>query len=236
MVLATLQTMWSELILGLDLPETGEILLAGDQVGSVKLPAFGSKRFEVGDVVLVTRGEAPPADASAESTGLADNQLDMVLLRDAFGSVTRLSRVLREAYRILKPGGGVMITEFDAETLLQSRPQQYPQRLLSELHPAVGRYLQSRHPRPMDIAMSLVSSGFKEGDAYTLDFPLGHFTDYQTYADSVAANGWRGMDQIEEADRRALLNDLPALMRSIAPAGEFFDVEPVGVARAYKPD
>ncbi|MGI9648583.1 MAG: methyltransferase domain-containing protein [Acidimicrobiia bacterium] len=227
--------MWSELILGLDLPETGEILLAGDDVGSVALPAFGSKRFEIGELVLVTKGQPPPADASPESTGLADDQLDMVLLRDAFGSVTRLSRVLGEVYRILKPGGGVLITEFDAETLLESRPQQYPQRLLSDLHPAVGEYLQRRHPRAMDIAMSLVSTGFREGDAYTLDFPLGHFTDYQTYVDSVAAKGWRGMDQIAEADRQALLSDLPSLMPTIAPGGEFFDVEPVGVARAYKP-
>lgn len=232
---ATLQPMWSELIHGLDLPESGEILLAGDDVGSVKLPAFGSKRFEVGDLVLVTRGDAPPADASAESTGLSDNQLDLVLLRDAFGSVRRLSRVLREAYRILKPGGGVMITEFDAETLLEARPQQYPQRLLSELHPEVGEYLQRHHPRAMDVAMSLVSTGFRDGEAYTLDFPLGHFTDYQTYSDWVATNGWRGMDQIAEADRQALLDGLPKLMRSIAPAGEFFDVEPVGITRAYKP-
>lgn len=227
--------MWTDLIVDLDLPETGEILLAGENIDGVDLPAFGSKRFEIGEIVLVTRGAAPPSDASADSTGLADNQLDLVLLRDAFGSVTRLTRVLGEAYRILKPGGGVMVTEFDAGALLESPPQHYPQRILSELYPSVATYLRDRHPRPMDIAMALVSTGFRDGDAYSLDFPLGHFRDFQDYADSVAKTGWRGIDQISAEERQALLDGLPSLMRSVAPAGDFFDVEPISVTRAYKP-
>jgi len=233
---ATLKRMWSDLIVDLDLPQTGEILLAGDNVDSVKLPAFGSKLFESGNLVLVTKGEALSPDARADSTGLADNQLDLVLLRDAFGSIMSLGPVMREAFRILKPGGGVMITEFDADTMLDSRPQQYPQKLLSDLHPQVAGYLRQRHPRPMDIAMALVSAGFKDGDAYILDFPLGHFTDYQIYADSVAAGAWRGLDQVSGEDRQAVLDQLPSLMRSVAPTGDFFDAEPISVARACKPE
>lgn len=227
--------MWSELIVNLDLPASGEIFLAGDGAADIELPIGAGQRFDTGSVVLVTRGAAPSEDATAAATGLEANSLDLVVLRDAAGSVANLAAVLAEAYRILKPGAGILVTEFDAATLLDSPPQRYPQVLLSNLHPQVGEYLRSRHPRQMDIAMALVRAGFRDGDAYTLDFPIGHFRDYDAYRDSVAVEGWRGMDQISAEDLDALLDQLPQLMKSVAPAGEFFDVEPITVARGYKP-
>ncbi|NNC91602.1 MAG: methyltransferase domain-containing protein [Acidimicrobiia bacterium] len=227
--------MWSDLIVNLDLPPSGEILLAGDDVARIELPVGAGQRFDLGNLVLVTRGEAPPEGGTATETGLDADRLDLVILRDAAGSIDNLRRVLAEAYRVLKPGGGLMLTEFDAATLLDARPQQYPQLLLSNMYPQVGDYLRLRHPRAMDIGMSLVKAGFKDGDSYSLDFPLGHFTDHQTYADSVAVEGWRGMDQLSAEELDHLLEQLPELMKSVAPAGEFDDVEPITVARAYKP-
>lgn len=227
--------MWSDLIVSLELPPSGEILLAGDDVANIELPVGAGQRFDTGNLVLVTRGEAPPADGTASETGLEANALDLVILRDAAGSIENLRGVLIEAYRILKPGGGLMLTEFDAATLLDARPQQYPQLLLSNLYPRVGDYLRRRHPRQMDIGMSLVKTGFRDGDSYSLDLPLGHFTDYQTYADSVAVEGWRGMDQLSAEELDYLLEQLPELMKSVAPAGAFDDIEPITVSRAYKP-
>ncbi len=228
--------MWSDLIVSLDLPPSGEILMLGDDVATIELPVGAGRRFDVGNLVLVTRGEAPQPDATALETGLESDRLDLVILRDAAGSVENLRRVLIEAYRVLKPGGGVMLTEFDAATLLDSRPQQYPQLLLSNLYPRVGQHLLRRHPRQMDIGMALVKTGFKDADAYSLDFPLGHFRDFQAYADSVAVEGWRGMDQLTAEELDFVLDQLPELMKTVAPAGEFDDVEPVTVARGYKPD
>jgi SAM-dependent methyltransferase len=227
--------MWSELIVNLDLPPAGEILLAGDGAADIELPIGAGKRFDTGGLILVTRGEAPADAATPTKTGLKDDSLDLVILRDAAGSITNLLDVLTEAYRVLKPGGGLMLTEFDAATLLDSRPQRYPQLILSSMFPAVADYLLRRHPRQMDIGRSMVRVGFKDGDAYSLDFPLGHYSDYETYVDSVAVEGWRGMDQLTAEQLDELLDALPRLMKSIAPAGEFDDVEPITVARAYKP-
>ena len=227
--------MWSDLIVGLDLPPAGEILLAGEAISDVDLPVGSGRRFEVGSLALVTRGEGLPEDADPTGTGLPDDSLDLVILRDAAGSALRLSKVLVEAYRVLKPGGGLMLSEFDAETLLDSRPQKYPQLLMSNMYPRVARYLRLRHPRQIDIGMGIVRAGFKDADAYRIDLPRGHFTDYQTYTDWVAVEGWRGMDELTPDERLSLLDQLPELMKAVAPAGEFDDVEPVTVARAYKP-
>ena len=130
-----------------------------------------------------------------------------------------------------------MLTEFDAATLLDARPQLYPQ--LVALEPVSRRSVTICVPATPDrwiSVWSLVKTGFKDGDSYSLDFPLGHFTDYETYADSVAVEGWRGMDQLSAEELDYLLDQLPELMKSVAPAGEFDDVEPVTVARAYKPE
>ncbi len=227
--------MWRDLIVDLDLPPAGEILLVGEDVADIDLPVGTGRRFDNGQVALVTRGDPPPEDARPSATGLAANSLDLAVLRDAAGSVTHLRSLLAEIYRVLKPGGGLLLTEFDAATLLDSRPQQYPQLLLSTMYPRVARYLLDRHPRQMDIGMGLVKAGFRDGDSYSLDFPLGHFRDYQAYADSVAVEGWRGMELLSAEELDDLLDRLPELMKAVAPAGEFDDVEPVTVARAYKP-
>jgi SAM-dependent methyltransferase len=227
--------MWSELILNLSLPQAGEILLAGDDVAGIDLPVGAGQRFDAGSLVLVTRGEAPASDATTIDTGLASDSIDLVILRDAAGSLTNLVKVFAETYRVLKPGGAVLVTEFDAGTLLDSRPQRYPQLILSNMFPRVGKFLLERHPRPIDIGRSLVRAGFKDGDAYSLDFPLGHYRDYQTYTDSVAVEGWRGMEQLTAEELDLLLDELPGLMKAIAPAGEFDDIEPLTIATAYKP-
>ncbi|NNL96611.1 MAG: methyltransferase domain-containing protein [Acidimicrobiia bacterium] len=227
--------MWSELIVNLDLPRGGEILLAGDELADIQLPIGSGQRFDAGGLVLVTKGAAPPPGATATDTGLNAESIDLIILRDAARSLTNLVRISTEAYRVLKPGGSVLITEFDAATLLDARPQLYPQLILSNMFPRVGDFLMNRHPRSMDIGRSLVRAGFKDIDSYSIDFPLGHYRDYQTYADSVAVEGWRGTDQLTAEELDTLLDELPGLMKSVAPAGEFDDLEPITVATAYKP-
>lgn len=227
--------MWSELIVGLDLATSGEILMAGPGVAGIDFPTGAGSRWSNGELVVVTRGESPPEDASIRATGVEDNRFDLVVLWDAFGSLGAVPSVLSEVYRVLKPGAGVLISEFNVVALLEAPPQRYPQRLLSDIHPPIGEHLRAVHPPSEAIAMELVRTGFKDADSYGLDFPLGHFRDYEAHADFVAVDGWRGMELLTPEERESFLELLPELMKSAAPAGEFDDLEPVTVARGYKP-
>lgn len=227
--------MWSELILGLDLASGGEILMGGTGVSDIDLPQSGAQRWTNGEVVAITRGDPPPDSATIVETGVASGSMDLVILRDAAGSHRRLPRVLQEAYRILKPGAGLLITELNVETLLEARPQLYLQRLLSLAHPEVGEYLQATHPSPLDFAIELVRTGFKDADSYSLDFPLGHFHDFHAHTDFVAVDGWRGLERLSADERDLFLHDLPDLVRRVSPSDDFFDMEPITVARGFKP-
>ena len=227
--------MWRELIIGLNLAPADEVLLAGEDIDGIELPRGKGQRWSNGKLAVVTRGDLPSETATIDDTGLEGDRFDLVVLRDAAESHARLPGVLKEAYRNLKPGGGLLMTEFDAASLLEAPPQRYPQRLLSSVFPEVGDYLTARHPGSLDIAMELVRAGFKDADSYNLDFPLGHFRDYETHADFVAVDGWRGLGIIQPPQRESFLAELPSMMKSVAPAGVFDDVEPMTVARGYKP-
>ncbi len=226
--------MWSELILGLDLAPGGEILMAGVDVSGIQLPEGAGQRWTNGELVTITRGDPPSETATTLATGLDSGAMDLVILRDAAGSHRRLPKVLQEAYRVLKPGAGLLITELNAEALLESTPQHYLQRLLSQAHPEVGEHLLKTHPPALDLAIELVRTGFRDADSYSLDFPLGHFRDVQAHTDFVAVDGWRGLEMLSADDRDLFLLDLPGLVGQIVPGTDFFDLEPVTVARGFK--
>jgi demethylmenaquinone methyltransferase/2-methoxy-6-polyprenyl-1,4-benzoquinol methylase len=50
--------------------------------------------------------------ADAENLGFADNTFDCVSISFGLRNVTRIPKALREMYRVLKPGGRVLILEF----------------------------------------------------------------------------------------------------------------------------
>lgn len=53
-----------------------------------------------------------------QSTGLADFTCDLVILSSVLHQATKRQEVVREAYRVLKSGGKVLVVDWDRDTLL----------------------------------------------------------------------------------------------------------------------
>jgi demethylmenaquinone methyltransferase/2-methoxy-6-polyprenyl-1,4-benzoquinol methylase len=106
----------------LDLPHAGTLLDAGGGTGRVA----EALRPHVGSVIVadVSRGmlaqayQKNLAVASAETERLpfADGTFDRVLMVDALHHVVHQADTVRELYRVLKPGGRLVIEEPDYRT------------------------------------------------------------------------------------------------------------------------
>jgi ubiquinone/menaquinone biosynthesis C-methylase UbiE len=104
----------------LDLPEEGWLL---DVAGGTGRVLTGLQPWR-GHMVLVdyasamlsesqAKGVAMPARAAAEQLPFADNRFDRVLMVDALHHLTNQRRSLQEMWRVLAPGGKMVIEEYD---------------------------------------------------------------------------------------------------------------------------
>lgn len=227
--------MWTQLLQGLDVDLDGDVVVVGRHSNTIEVPGVKGQRSVGGDMALYSVYDTADEDATATTTRARSDSAGLVLLNDAFQRVADLKRVLQEAYRILIPGGQLLITEFNVEELLVAAPQRFPQRILSRMFPRVGRYLEERHATTMDIAIELVRTGFKDADAYMLDKPIGRFADYAEHADFVLSGGWRGVEILTDEERVGLVTALPAAMKAARPSPNFEDLEPITVAHGHKP-
>jgi demethylmenaquinone methyltransferase/2-methoxy-6-polyprenyl-1,4-benzoquinol methylase len=122
-------------------------------------------------------------EASAERLPYPEGSFDAVLCGFGVRNFSDLSAGLKEMYRVLRPGGSVVILEF-------SRPSRFPIRPLYDLYsgtvlPAVGRWI-SRHrdayaylpgtirtfPFGAEFLGILASSGFHSLNEHSLTFGI----------------------------------------------------------------
>jgi demethylmenaquinone methyltransferase/2-methoxy-6-polyprenyl-1,4-benzoquinol methylase len=106
----------------LDLPHAGTLLDAGGGTGRVA----EALRPHVGSVIVadVSRGmlaqarqkELAATSAETERLPFADGTFDRVLMVDALHHVVHQADTVRELYRVLKPGGRLVIEEPDYRT------------------------------------------------------------------------------------------------------------------------
>ncbi len=165
---------------------TGDLALAfsrrlGRQ-GHVVLADINSSMLGVGRDKLIDRGVASPVDfvqANAECLPFAEASFDLVTIAFGLRNVTDKDAALRSMYRVLKPGGRLLVLEF-------SKPVSAPLSRLYDLYsfsllPALGefvahdagsyRYLAESirmHPDQKTLAGMMDAAGFARVDYHNL--------------------------------------------------------------------
>ncbi len=173
----------------------------------------------------VDEAAATLADLPASIAGIA-------LLRRAWDDRLALTAALREANRVIRPGGRVIAADIDLDRLMGSSNHRYPARL---------QYLLAGDdigpPRSLRMALSIETgrAGFRDVRGWEVDVERGVYPDARAYWQAVKAGGWPVLADLQPAVADRVLEDAAAGLRRIAPIGEVVDRYPWFVVTGVKP-
>ncbi|MFL6712139.1 MAG: bifunctional demethylmenaquinone methyltransferase/2-methoxy-6-polyprenyl-1,4-benzoquinol methylase UbiE [Sulfurifustis sp.] len=152
------------------------------ETGRVVLSDINDAMLDVGRARMADRGIVGNVDfvrADAEALPFPDDHFDCVVIAFGLRNVTHIDRALRSMFRILKPGGRLIVLEFSRVTLAPLRPlyDAYSFNVLPVLGRVVAgdeesyRYLAEsirRHPDQETLKTMMVQSGFERVNYYNL--------------------------------------------------------------------
>jgi demethylmenaquinone methyltransferase/2-methoxy-6-polyprenyl-1,4-benzoquinol methylase len=150
--------------------------------GSVILADINASMLQIGKDRLINRGlyqNLAFVQADAETLPFPDNYFDRIIIGFGLRNVTQQLTALKSMYRVLKPGGQVIILEFSKPTtpLLKSIYQAYSFNLLPWLGKMIAkdessyRYLVEsieKHPDQTTLANMLTDANFEDVDYHNL--------------------------------------------------------------------
>ncbi|MCH9770133.1 MAG: bifunctional demethylmenaquinone methyltransferase/2-methoxy-6-polyprenyl-1,4-benzoquinol methylase UbiE [Gammaproteobacteria bacterium] len=152
--------------------ETGEVVLADINAAMLK----------VGFERLLNRGainNVQVVQTNAETLSFSDNYFDRIIIGFGLRNVTDKNKALRSMYRVLKPGGRLMVLEFSKPTAPGLKPfyDWYSFNILPRLGQAIAKdsasyqYLAEsirRHPDQKTLTEMLQTAGFDRCDYHNL--------------------------------------------------------------------
>jgi len=155
--------------------------LVGEQ-GEVVLSDINASMLDVGRGRLVDRGivgNVTFVQADAESLPFPDNHFDCITIAFGLRNVTNKERALASMFRVLKPGGRLLVLEFSKPTLAALRPiyDTYSFKVLPVLGKAITgdaasyQYLAESirmHPDQETLKQMLQTAGFERVEYFNM--------------------------------------------------------------------
>ncbi len=155
--------------------------LVGEQ-GEVVLSDINASMLDVGRARLVDRGivgNVTFVQADAESLPFPDSHFDCITIAFGLRNVTNKDRALASMFRVLKPGGRLLVLEFSKPTLAALRPiyDAYSFKVLPVLGKAITgdassyQYLAESirmHPDQETLKQMLQTAGFERVEYFNM--------------------------------------------------------------------
>lgn len=206
---------------------SGELADAYRRAGALELGYQGD------EFVLLGSSEPSHLHPTPLDTGLTDRSIDLVVLRHVVEEQSALSDVLDEVYRILRPGGGVLVSDVNVGAMLDGGFHGYPVRVLYDMFPEALEGEVRRHIDSADLDIETVRAGFKDVISYDVGEVRAVLETPEEFLAYVEHGGWRSVDLLDDEEREALV---ASLRRSPFLAGDpITDREAWHVVRGFKP-
>jgi SAM-dependent methyltransferase len=172
--------------------------------------------------------------ARPSDMGRPDGSVGLVVLRHAVPNQASLVGALREAYRVLAPGAGILVTDLSLKLLMSGTTTRYLSRLQYLLFPDLLEREARRHMNPAGMDVEVVRAGFRDVDAYDVDEEVEEFAGPEAYVRFVREGGWRSTDLMTDGQLDLLLEELRRRLPELA-GGLIIEREPWHVTRGFKP-
>lgn len=216
----------------------GPVCVAGDRATDVAQVYHRSGAppvvFDGVRLAYLTTGDERPADgATAGATGLPDDSVQLVTLRRAWRDGAELAAAAGEAYRILRPGGHVILSGVDADVLLGQQAHRYPLQLVYRQVPEAAAALRAGYQQ-IRLPVRAMAAGYRDVVTDLVDETLGTFATPEEYVEFLRTEGADRLTLLSRAQAAAALENLPAALRAIV-RGDIVHREPWAVAAAVKP-
>lgn len=225
---------WSASFETLDIPTGSRVLLAGPDVEGLALEIGAPISQASFDLVMLGSG-APevPDQATAAATGLGDGVVDVAVMLSAWDGPVQLAVMVREAVRVVRPGGLVILGEPDASAL-DSAPAVFRSALLYQRFPEIAVRQAERTLPGSAIGVEAVRAGLNPVTLDPLAVPIAVLADVDSYVEAVRSGLWPGSDLLDDVALDGLLREL---RMSLSEPTRFpvVDYQPWWVARGVRP-
>jgi SAM-dependent methyltransferase len=152
----------------------------------------------------------------AAATGLPDAGADVVFERALIHHVPDLGAVAAEAFRILRPGGILLIQDRTPDDVARPGSADHPRGWLFDLFPRLLGVENGRRPTLDAVSGALAAAGFGEVTTSGLWEVRRSYADREDYLTEIAARTGRSiLHELDDAELARLVAEL----RSLLPAG-----------------
>lgn len=205
---------WRDTLASLGTERAQEVLVAGRNVHALaeELPSPTSDEAR-GLAVLGPASFPVPPDATPMATGLPDASMDVVVMLSAWSGLVEVGHVVREAGRVVRPGGTVWLGEPDLDVLTRSMPATYRAGLLYQAHPGVGAAVRAGVVTSGDLGVGLVRAGLRDVTVLHRDIPLASFATSADAVEAVRAGIWPGIGLLSPQELDDLLDSVRVSLR-----------------------
>ncbi|MDK7329730.1 class I SAM-dependent methyltransferase [Micrococcus luteus] len=144
---------------------------------------------------------------TADATGLPDASCDLVFARALVHHLDDLAGFMREAARILRTGGWLIVQDRTMEDVAEPGNRTNPRGYFFEVHPQLLRVEQGRRPETQVVLGAMTGAGFNATDVFSLHETRRHYEEREEYLEEIRNRVGRSILHDLDEDQLAELVD-----------------------------
>ncbi len=203
----------------------GPVLVAGYRAGDVAGSLAATMQEPISarsDTCVLIGGGGLEFDSSG-TFGLPQGTVGAVVVRRLWTNAADLAAVFRDAVRVVRSGGTVVIGDVDVHRLSTAVPGRYPSQMVLRMIPDAYRRLAETSAEAHELAIEAIRTRLQDVTLTEVDETFGTFDDPDDQLRFIREGGWPVLGVVDDP---AAVERTIAAYRSTRPRGPVVEREP----------